>query len=89
MPGFCQYLNCHNLASSSYQGYCNQSHFERANEVEVLFKIMEQHKHIKTLGEARKFLNSTRSSSHQRSGSGEDVTTSSSRCEECTKSPRG
>ncbi len=66
MPGFCQYLNCHNLASSSYQGYCNQSHFERAKEVELLFKIMEQHTHIKTLGEARKFLalSLTTSSSH-------------------------
>ena len=29
MPSFCEYRNCHNLASSTYIGYCNQEHMDR------------------------------------------------------------
>lgn len=29
MPSFCEYRNCHNLASSTYFGYCNQQHMDR------------------------------------------------------------
>jgi hypothetical protein len=29
MPSFCEYRNCHNLASSTYLGYCNQEHMDR------------------------------------------------------------
>ena len=30
MPSFCLYGMCHNLGSSSYQGYCNEYHMNRA-----------------------------------------------------------
>ncbi len=30
MPSLCNYKMCHNLASSSYQGYCNEVHYKRA-----------------------------------------------------------
>ena len=29
MPSFCEYRNCHNLASSTYFGYCTQQHLDR------------------------------------------------------------
>ena len=58
MPSFCTYLNCHNLGSSSYLGYCNEYHMKRAKEIEPLMKIMEENKEIKSLAEARKFLTS-------------------------------
>ena len=34
MPSFCLYGMCHNLGSSSYQGYCNQNHMKRAWDLE-------------------------------------------------------
>lgn len=34
MPSFCDYKNCHNLASSTYQGYCNAEHLNRALQME-------------------------------------------------------
>ncbi len=55
MPSFCAYLNCHNLASSTYLGYCNEYHMKRAKEIEPLLKLMEQHPEIGSLAEARKF----------------------------------
>lgn len=29
MPSFCEYRNCHNLASSTFLGYCNEQHMNR------------------------------------------------------------
>ena len=58
MSSLCKFLNCHNLGSSNYQGYCNQHHMDKAKEYELLYKIMESKKEISTLAEARKYLNS-------------------------------
>ena len=55
MPSFCNYLNCHNLASSTYQGYCNEYHMKRAKEIEPLMKIIEEVPGVRSLGEARKY----------------------------------
>jgi hypothetical protein len=54
MPSLCIFLNCHNLGSSTYQGYCNQYHMEKAKEYKVLYKIIEENKEISTLAQARK-----------------------------------
>lgn len=62
MPQLCEYLNCHNLGSSTYQGYCNQNHLERSKELEPLFKIIKENKEISTLGQARLFLTSSQKS---------------------------
>lgn len=35
MPSFCEYRNCHNLGSSSYQGYCNKEHMTRGLILEL------------------------------------------------------
>lgn len=59
MPSFCNYMNCHNLASTTYQGYCNEYHMKRAKEIEPLLKIIQEVPDVKTLGEARKYLIST------------------------------
>ncbi len=53
MPEFCQYLNCHNLASRTYNGYCNENHRKRGPETEYLMKVIYTHKEIATLKEAR------------------------------------
>jgi hypothetical protein len=53
MPELCNYLNCHNLASSNYQGYCNEEHMKRGPETEFLLMIIYSHKEISTLKEAR------------------------------------
>ena len=53
MPEFCKYLNCHNLASILYDGYCNQDHMQRGPEAEILMKIIYTHKGIGTIKEAR------------------------------------
>lgn len=42
MPSFCDYKNCHNLASSTYGGYCNEYHYDRA-------KIQELKERIKSI----------------------------------------
>jgi len=39
MPSFCGYRNCHNLASSTYSGYCNQYHYDRARILELKEQI--------------------------------------------------
>jgi hypothetical protein len=45
MPSFCLYGMCHNLGSSTYQGYCNEYHLNRARvrelreQLEVLSSI--------------------------------------------------
>jgi len=29
MPSFCEYRNCHNLASSTFMGFCTENHMTR------------------------------------------------------------
>jgi hypothetical protein len=41
MPSFCLYGMCHNLGSSSYQGYCNENHMRRAEYLEAKQKLIE------------------------------------------------
>ena len=53
MPELCRYLNCHNLGSSNYQGYCNEDHKKRGPETDFLLKIVSSHPGISTLKEAR------------------------------------
>ncbi len=59
MPSFCEYGMCHNLGSSTYLGYCNEYHMNRAFEKEKLMKILEANPHLSTLKEARNFLTAT------------------------------
>lgn len=61
MPSFCNYLNCHNLASHTYLGYCNEYHMKRAKEIEPLLKIIEEVPGIGSIAEARRYLTSTQS----------------------------
>jgi hypothetical protein len=96
MPEFCQYLNCHNLASSNYQGYCNEEHMKRAPETEFLLKIIHSHKEISTLREARVHKTNPTSSFHcfpkseiLEKHAKEDVFTSSFHCEVCKELLRG
>lgn len=56
MPEFCNYGNCHNLGSSTYQGYCNEDHQKRGPERELLMKIIEKVPEIGTIREARQYL---------------------------------
>lgn len=56
MPSFCEYGMCHNLGSSSYLGYCNEYHMNKAFEKEKLMKILESNPHLSTLKDARAFL---------------------------------
>lgn len=56
MPEFCKYANCHNLGSSTYQGYCTKEHQTRGSEYELLMKVIEKHPAIGTIKEARQFL---------------------------------
>ncbi len=53
MPEFCQYLNCQNLGSILYNGYCNENHMKRGPETEILMKVVQSHHGISTLKEAR------------------------------------
>jgi len=64
MPELCQYLNCHNLGSILYDGYCNQEHMKRGPEKEFLMKIIYSHKGIGTLKEARQHFVTLTSFSH-------------------------
>lgn len=61
MSSLCLYGNCHNLGSSSYQGYCNKDHFERSFEYDILMDIIKKNKDIATLKQAREFLNASSS----------------------------
>lgn len=87
MPEFCQYLNCHNLGSFSYGGYCNEDHQRRGPESKFLFRIVETHKDISTIGQARKHWFLESKTSEKRSEI--NVTTFSSHCEECKALLRG
>ena len=91
MPSFCLYGMCHNLGSSTYQGYCNEYHMKRAWEREMKEKLAKLQESLSTIQTAKKDVIPLTSSSQKRSDAEEDVIplTSSSRCEECTKSPHG
>ena len=56
MVEFCRYASCHNLGSSTYQGYCNQDHLNKGPERELLMKIVERVPNVSTIKEARQFL---------------------------------
>ncbi len=73
MPSFCLYGMCHNLGSSTYRGYCNEYHMKRAWEKEAKEKLAKIQESLSTIQKDMK----------------EGSTTSSSRCEECTKPPHG
>lgn len=47
MPSFCEYRNCHNLASSTWGGYCNEYHFLRAQLLEAKEKVKEVEEKLK------------------------------------------
>lgn len=47
MPSFCDYRNCHNLASSTWSGYCNQNHYERAQLEEAKERVKQLEEAIK------------------------------------------
>jgi hypothetical protein len=49
MPRFCDYKNCHNLASSTYRGYCNEYHFNRAMLEEKKEEIKRLEELVKTV----------------------------------------
>jgi hypothetical protein len=77
MSELCRSLNCHNLGSSNYQGYCNEDHQKRGPETDFLLKIISSHPGISTLKEARKHT------------SKDGSLTSSFRCEVCKELLRG
>ena len=56
MPQFCKYRNCHNLASSTFQGYCNKEHFEKGLEDDILFQVLEKNPNLSTIRDARLYL---------------------------------
>jgi hypothetical protein len=87
MPELCNYGMCHNLASSNYQGYCNEDHRKRAAERNILMTILHTHKEISTVREARGHFTSSfhcfPKSEILEKRAKEDVFTSSFHCEVC------
>lgn len=79
MPSFCLYGMCHNLGSSTYQGYCNEYHMKRAWE-------REEKERVKLQASLSTIQKSSSLTVTLRDG---QALTSSSRYEECTKSPHG
>lgn len=53
MPSFCNYGMCHNLGSSSYQGYCDDYHRKKGVEQEKLLQILKENPQLSTLKDAR------------------------------------
>ena len=47
MPSFCNYRNCHNLASSTWSGYCNQNHYDRAMLLEAKEEVQRLEEQLK------------------------------------------
>ncbi len=54
MPSFCEYKMCHNLASSTWNGYCNQNHYERAKLEEMKEQLQLLKEKIKKMEEEKK-----------------------------------
>lgn len=69
MPEFCKYANCHNLASWTYQGYCNEEHRKRGPERELLMTIVHKVDGIGTIKEARQFLKEWTKERQEKKGS--------------------
>ena len=46
MPSLCLYGMCHNLGSSSYQGYCNENHMKRAQLQELKEQVAKLKKEL-------------------------------------------
>lgn len=44
MPSTCAYRMCHNLASSSWGGYCNEEHYKRGSKDEINHEHETKHK---------------------------------------------
>jgi hypothetical protein len=63
MPSLCEYKMCHNLASSSYQGYCNEDHKKKANQQEYFLKILKENPNLSTIRDVKKFLKQEESTS--------------------------
>jgi hypothetical protein len=47
MPSLCAYKMCHNLASSTWSGYCNEDHYNRAMLLEAKQHIVELEEKLK------------------------------------------
>ncbi len=47
MPSLCAYGMCHNLASSTWSGYCNQNHYDRAMLMEAKERVQELEEKLK------------------------------------------
>ena len=47
MPHLCEYKMCHNLASSTWSGYCNQNHYERAMLEEAKERVQQLEQTVK------------------------------------------
>ncbi len=48
MPSsLCAYKMCHNLASSTWSGYCNQAHYDRAMLLEAKERVIELEEKLK------------------------------------------
>jgi hypothetical protein len=47
MPSLCAYKMCHNLASSTWSGYCNEDHYNRAMLLEANQHIVELEEKLK------------------------------------------
>lgn len=56
MPSLCEYRMCHNLASSSYQGYCNEDHLKKGNQHKYFLKILKENPHLSTTRDVKNFL---------------------------------
>jgi hypothetical protein len=53
MPSFCEYKMCHNLASSTWSGYCNQNHYERAQLEEAKERVKQLEEKLKAQQERK------------------------------------
>ena len=49
MPELCRYRMCHNVGSSSFVGYCNESHYERGKLDELKEAYEKQLAKVKEL----------------------------------------
>ena len=56
MPMVCEYRMCHNLGSTTYQGYCNEDHQKQGREKELFMKIIEKVEGVCTIRQAKTYL---------------------------------